>query len=451
MNTNNKSYQSDKLHMFENLRDISERKIYEEALTNIAKGVSANIGEKFFYSLAVHLAKVLDADYAYIATMIEDKPNHVKTISLIADGNIIENIEVNLADTPCETILDKNIHVYSSGISQKFPKAHMMVQMKVEGYAGKLLYSSSKKKLGLMAVMYRKPIQNAAIVESMLRIFASRAAAELERELSEKAQRKANEEIEILNRDLEKRVEEKTEELLMSQAQLVQSAKLSAMGQMASGLAHELNSPLAGLLPMIDKYKNKAQEGSEAHYELSLMLKASKYMARIVKDFGIFSRESQSDLTVLELNDVIEDTLSFSAVKLRHNGINLIKKYNNRLPYIFCDKTEIQQVILNMITNACDAMQDGGKFIIKTGTSSKKREVFIDFIDNGPGILKNNIDKIFDPFFTTKKPGEGTGLGLSVSYGIIKKHDGKITVESLPDKGTKFRVSLPVYNKEKDI
>ncbi len=444
-----KSTNSVNQNIFSNLRDISERKIYEEALINIAKGVSANVGEKFFYSLAEHLSSVLNADYAYIATMIKGKPNHVKTISLIADGNIVENIEVNLANTPCETILEKNICTYPSGVPQKFPKAMMMAQMKVEGYAGKLLYSSSKEKLGLMAVMYRKPIENVAIVESMLRIFASRAAAELERELSEGVLRKANEEIEILNRELEKRVEEKTTELFKSQAQLVQSEKLSAMGRMSSGLAHELNSPLAGLLPMIEQYRDSAEEGSEAHHELTLMLKACKYMARIVKDFGVFSRESKGDFTELQLNEVIEDTLSFSAVKLRYNGIKLIKEYGNSLSSIFCDKTEIQQVILNIITNACDAMPEGGELIIKTGMSSHEEEVIIEFIDNGAGIQKNHIDKLFDPFFTTKRPGEGTGLGLSVSYGIIKKHGGEIIVERLPNKGTKFKVILPVFDKNK--
>ncbi len=173
------------------LSNISERKLYEEALTNIAEGVSATVGDKFFISLAEHLARVLSANYAYIATTIKDKPNHVKTLSLIADGNIIENIEVNLDDTPCETILEKNICTYPSGVQKKFPKALMMAKMHVEGYAGKLLYSSSQGNLGLMAVMYRKPIQNVAMVESMLRIFASRAAAELERELSEEARRES--------------------------------------------------------------------------------------------------------------------------------------------------------------------------------------------------------------------------------------------------------------------
>ncbi len=254
-----------------------------------------------------------------------------------------------------------------------------------------------------------------------------------------------------MNRELEKRVEEKTDELVRSQAQLQQSEKLSAMGRMSSGLAHELNSPLAGLLPMLEKYRDEAKAGTEAHLELSLMLKACNYMARIVKDFGVFSRESKGDLTELQLNEVIEDTLSFIAVKLRHNGIKLIKEYSDGLPSIFCDKTEIQQVIINIITNACDAMPEGGEFTIKTGTSEKKSKVTIEFIDNGPGIQKDNIDRIFDPFFTTKRPGEGTGLGLSVSYAIIKKHGGKITVKSLPDKGTKFRVNLPVFIKEKEI
>ncbi len=256
----------------------------------------------------------------------------------------------------------------------------------------------------------------------------------------------AKEEIEAWNRELEKRVKEQTEELVKSQAQLIQSEKLSAMGHMAGGLAHELNSPLAGLLPMIEKYRDMAEKDSEAYMEQSLMLKACKHMGRIVKDFGIFSRESKDEFCELDLNEIIEDTLSFSAVKLRNMGIKIIKEYGDNLQKVQGEKTEIQQVVLNIITNACDAMPNGGRFTIKTGTVEDKNDLTMEFIDNGIGIEKEKLEKIFDPFFTTKGPGKGTGLGLSVSYGIIKKHGGEISVESTPEKGSKFTVLLPAIN-----
>ncbi len=260
---------------------------------------------------------------------------------------------------------------------------------------------------------------------------------------AEEALKNAKEEIEVWNRELEKRVKEKTEELKKSQAQLIHSEKLSAMGHMAGGLAHELNSPLAGLLPMIEKYRNEAEKGSQAYNELTLMLKACEYMAKIVKDFGSFSREATGEFSELNINEVIEDTLSFSGSSFKQKRIKLIKEYEDNLPDFLGEKTELQQVILNMITNAYDASTIEGEIRIRTKTLDNRTKLTIEFSDNGTGIDKESLGKIFDPFFTTKKPGQGTGLGLSLSYGIIEKHGGRISVTSEPEKGTVFTIILP--------
>ena len=235
------------------------------------------------------------------------------------------------------------------------------------------------------------------------------------------------------------------EELTKSQTQLIQSEKLSAMGQMAGGLAHELNSPLAGLLPMLEKYKNEAEKDSRTYTELSLMHKACEYMAKIVRDFGVFSRESKGEFSELDLNTVIEDTLSFSKSRSKQKNIQIIKEYKDNICKVMGEKTSLQQVILNIMGNAVDAMTEGGIFTIKTGRLDDNK-VYIEFIDNGSGINRENLGKIFDPFYTTKRPGKGTGLGLSISFGIIEKHGGEITVESEPGKGTKFTVLLPALN-----
>ncbi|MCK5503773.1 MAG: GHKL domain-containing protein, partial [Thermodesulfovibrionia bacterium] len=156
-----------------------------------------------------------------------------------------------------------------------------------------------------------------------------------------------------------------------------------------------------------------------------------------------FSRESKGEYSELNVNKVIDDTLGFSASKIKQKGIQITKEYEDALPKVDGEKTELQQVILNMITNALDAMTDGGKLTIRTDITKDKNNVIMEFIDNGTGIEKEHLGKIFDPFYTTKRPGKGTGLGLSVSYKIIKKHGGNISVESEPGKGTKFTIYLP--------
>jgi len=228
-----------------------------------------------------------------------------------------------------------------------------------------------------------------------------------------------------------------------AEAQLIQMVKLSAMGEMAGGLAHELNSPLCGLLPMIEKYRNEAKEGTKEKMELSLMLRACEHMARIVRDFGSFFRKPKSEFYELDLNEVIENTLSFSTGSIRKKGIQIIKEYEDALPRVRGEMTALQQVVLNMVSNAGDAMPDGGRLIIKTGVSEDNKYAVMEFIDTGAGIHKNDLKKIFDPFFTTKRLGKGVGLGLSLSHTIIQKHGGEIAVESKPGKGTKIRISLP--------
>ncbi len=265
-----------------------------------------------------------------------------------------------------------------------------------------------------------------------------------ERKKAEEALRNAKDEIEVLNRELEKRVNEKTEELKESRDQLIQSEKLSAMGQMAGGLAHELNSPLAGLIPMIEQYKSEEATDSKRYKELLLMHQACDYMAKIISDFSSFSRESKGAFSELSLNEVIDETLGFSASRIKQNNIQIIKEYNSTLPKVKGAKTELQQVILNLITNALDAMTDWGELKINTDTTNDENNLILAFIDNGAGIKKENLAKIFDPFYTTKRPGKGTGLGLSLSYKIIEKHKGNISVKSEPYEGTQFTIYLPV-------
>ncbi len=264
-----------------------------------------------------------------------------------------------------------------------------------------------------------------------------------ERKKAEGALKKAKHDIEVWNKELKKRVEEKTEELEKSRDRLIQSEKLSAMGRLSASLAHEMNSPLAGILPLLKKYRGKLQKDQEAYREMTLMLNAAEHMAKIVRDFGSFARMSEVQTVRLNLNEVIKSTLSFTTNQLMKKGIRIIRQYADALLETEGDRVQLQQVVLNMVTNAGDAMPRGGTLTVKTGVSDDKSKVKMKFIDSGAGIEKENIGKIFDPFFTTKGPGKGIGLGLSISYAIIKNHKGEISVESKPGEGTTFTVLLP--------
>lgn len=251
--------------------------------------------------------------------------------------------------------------------------------------------------------------------------------------------------------DIEKRKVEELriayEELRKMEIQLINAEKLSGIGLLAAGVAHELNSPLAGILSMLRIYSRKSNLGDEEQEEILLMIKASEHMAKIIQDLISFAKVSKEEFELLDINTVIESTLSFSADHLTKNNIEICKFYSEDSPKIKGNRSQLQQVVLNMITNARDAMSEGGEFTILTRVGEKEENIFIEFSDTGCGIKKEHMLKIFDPFFTTKEQGEGVGLGLSVSFGIIKNHNGKIEVESIPGQGAKFTVILPIFRR----
>ncbi len=233
------------------------------------------------------------------------------------------------------------------------------------------------------------------------------------------------------------------DELKLIQAQLIKAEKLSAMGVLAAGVVHELNSPLSGIMNLLKIHKNNAVDGTEYYQELTLMIEAAENMSKIIKDLNSFSRDSKGESSVLDLNEVIKSTIKFSKHLLIKKSISLNMILEDSLKKIKADRSQLQQVFLNIITNACDAMSEGGIFEVSTNNSADSQNSEIRFKDNGSGIEEQNLSLIFDPFFSTKGHGKGVRLGLSISKGIIEQHGGSISVESKAGLGTTFTIILP--------
>ena len=234
------------------------------------------------------------------------------------------------------------------------------------------------------------------------------------------------------------------EELKSTRIQLIQAEKLSTIGLLTSGIAHELNSPLTGLLNMLELHKKNIKENTQEYEDINDMLKAVHFMADIVENLTVFSRKSKEDeFAEVNLNDVIKSTLSFSVFHLIKNNVEILENYSNDLQNIRGEQGQLQQVVLNIITNSRDVMPNGGKFIINTRNSLDRKKVIVEFIDSGTGIKKEDLHNVFEPFFTTKAPGKGTGLGLHISREIIKNHHGEISIESEEDKGAKVSLIFP--------
>jgi len=262
--------------------------------------------------------------------------------------------------------------------------------------------------------------------------------------------RKANEEIQSWNIELEKKVEERTNKLRVAREQLIQSEKMSSLGVLASSVAHEINNPLQGILTYI-KLMLKKTSGDEVKGSnltdfkkyLNLMGNEIERLGGMVKNLLVFSRQSKLEIRKSDVNSIIRNSLVLLSNKIRIQNIEMDLKLQDGVPNIYCDFKQIQQTIMALLINALEAMPKGGKISIETKSAHGKK-VEIVLKDSGDGIPRKNLKYIFDPFFSTKETEKGTGLGLFVAYGIIQEHKGTIKVESEVGKGTTFFIMLPV-------
>ncbi len=223
--------------------------------------------------------------------------------------------------------------------------------------------------------------------------------------------------------------------------QMTQTEKLTSLGLLAAGVAHEVNTPLAVISNYIQMLAKQMPEGDPRQGLIDKIVKQTFRASEIVNNLLNFSRTGSAEPANVDLNQVVEETLSLVAHPLKTSHIQVVKQLGDPLPAVRGSANKLQQVFLNLFLNARDAMPSGGLLEIRTGAHNGSVEVEI--ADTGAGIPRELINRIFDPFFTTKANSRGTGLGLSVSYGIIKEHAGKIDVRSTPGKGTSFHVEFP--------
>jgi signal transduction histidine kinase len=310
----------------------------------------------------------------------------------------------------------------------------------------------------------------AADDRQLLRTLANQSAIAIENA-------KAYDEITQLNETLEARVEERTEELKRAQEQLMQSEKMRSLGQLVAGVAHELNNPIGFVhanLQLLEEYVQRlihkgpdGPEGEKTREAIRKLLLRSREgtqrVKRIVEDLRTFSRMDHAEYQEADLNEEIERTLSLMEPRLK-GGVRVVRDFGE-LPRVRCSAGQMNQVFMNLLMNACDAMGNQGTITIRTETirsplasghggsgepaaRGAATGVRLSFSDDGPGIPDHVRGRIFEPFFTTKPVGEGTGLGLSLSHGIIERHGGRISVESVTGSGTTFTIELPLVARE---
>lgn len=266
-------------------------------------------------------------------------------------------------------------------------------------------------------------------------------------------------ELNEMQQTLESKVEERTQQLQTAQRKLIQADRLASLGQLAASVAHEINNPVSGVLNLSMLLERLMASGAyppgrEADFRkyLGLISSETARVGRIVSDLLSFSRRSKPQHAPADLHKLVHTTLGLADHKLRLMSAAIVLNLQENLPQIECDASQIQQVILNLVMNAAEAMKSrgGGTVTIRTHLANAD-EVELSVQDTGEGIAPENLAKIFDPFFTTKADAKGVGLGLAVVYGIVKAHDGDVEVTSKRNEGTTFKVTLPLKSRKVEI
>jgi len=233
--------------------------------------------------------------------------------------------------------------------------------------------------------------------------------------------------------------------------QINQSEKMASLGQLAAGVAHEINNPLTGILLYSNLALERLDEKDLVRKYLESVLDDTSRCRGIVKNLLAYSRQANPAKEIFQANSLVEHSLNLMRDQELFLNIKLVKEMSGEMILIHADKNQLSQVIINLIMNAIDAMERKGSLIFRTYRNKPDKKAYIEVSDTGCGIPKDSLTKVFDPFFTTKETGKGTGLGLSTSYGIVKENGGHISIKEMSSKGTTFLIELPLYIPDEQI
>ena len=411
-------------------RDVTERKRAESALDVAVHATYGATETEFFHDMVRHLAEALGVPHAFVAE-IQPDGREARTLAAWIDGQFAPDFTYSLEGSPCQDAVAGGVCHVASGAAERYPDDEGLRALDAESYVGTCLYDAAGQLCGILAVLDRKPMEDSSLAEFLLRIFSSRAAAEIGR----------------------LRVERERAAL---HDQLLQAQKMEAVGQLAGGIAHDFNN----LLQVIGGFAELAEEelpaDSPVQSRLAHVRRAYERARDLVQQLLVFSRRQTAERVATDLNRVVAGALTMIERVLGEH-IECRFRPGEELGLVDADRHQMEQVLMNLCLNARDAMPHGGVIEIETARQTLGPEfcaarpwaregefVVLSVRDTGEGMPPEVRERAFEPFFTTKEVGQGTGLGLATVYGIVKQHEGMVDVESAPGQGATFRVYLPV-------
>lgn len=413
--------------------DMSSQRLTANAIHDIVVGLSSDVREEFLSSLVKNLAKSLHADTAFVGRFTSDRLDEIETLAVYMDGESSENFSYTLEHTPCKIAISEGFCIYCENVAAQFPHDQMLIDMKSEGYIGVVLMGSKGQQLGVLAALFNQPIAHPDVAESIMQIFAGRTGAELELLIAE-------EEREHLER------------------QIQHAQKLESLGVLAGGIAHDFNNLLLGILGNADLALLHLSPSATGREHIEEIVTISQRAADLCKQMLAYSGKGRFVVKAVSLSEVVEDMAHLLEVSLSKRAV-IKYDFDQNLPAVEVDVTQVRQVIMNLITNASDAVGERSG-IITIGTGAQECDhhyfdstfcdddlpegiyIYMEVSDTGCGMDEDTKLKIFDPFFTSKETGRG--LGMAAVLGIVRGHRGAVKVYSEPGRGTSIKILFPV-------
>jgi PAS domain S-box-containing protein len=409
--------------------DVTESRQAEEAFRLIVMGTAATTGSDFFQSLVQHMAQALRARYAFVTTC--DDRKHARTLAFWQGDRFGENFDFDIADTPCEKVLHGEVCHYRQELQDLFPRDKVLADWKAESYLGLPMLDRSNRVIGHIAILDDKPMDADMRAVDLLKIFASRAAAELKRQKAEDKLQAALQERERLRR---------------AQAELAHINRVSTMGELTASLAHEIKQPIGAAVTnaeacmrLLDRDQPDVPEAREAAFE---MVKDARRAADIIDRVRMLYQKGSSQPDVVDVNQVIREMVIMLQNEANRHSITICTDFAEGLPKVMADRVQLQQVLMNLMLNGMEAMRGRSGELGMKSQLADDGQILISVTDTGVGLPAENAEQIFNPFFTTKP--QGTGLGLVITRSIVEAHGGRIWATANSGPGATFQFTLPI-------